>query len=331
MRPVRDLFGELVERRLWPIALVLVLALVAVPVLLAKSPEPVEETAPTTPPVAAAASAPDLALPSQSVVSVTQAGGAKTTVRGRAKNPFRQQHVPPDPTTVTSTSTSTATAGGSASDPTGQTAPGGSGGSGGGQLPPAPPTYVYSTIDVRFGPAGTRLETIEDVPRLTPLPRTEHPVAIFLGMRDDRETAVFMISTDVHVQGIGHCEPSRRLCEAVELKRGEVVFLDYTNPDETVTQYELELADVVQHETTDEAKARLAYAKASRKGRRLLRRINATSSIAGLLRYSKRTGVVTARSSTYMERARRSATRRVARPHASTGSTASAPVLTPLP
>lgn len=330
MRSVRSLFGELVDRRLWPIALVLVLALVAVPVLLAKSPEPADEAVPAIPPVAAAASAPDVALPTEAVISVTQAGGAKTTVRGHAKNPFRQQHVRPD-ANLNPTPPSGEPPAGSATPP--GTGPGPDGGDGGddGQLPPPPPTFVYSTIDVRFGPAGTRLERIEDVPRLTPLPRSEHPVAIFLGMRDDRATAVFMISTDVHVQGLGHCEPSQRLCEAIELGRGDVVFLDYTNADGTVTQYELELADVDRHETTDEEKARLAYAEASRKGRRLLRRIAATSSIAGFLRYSKRTGVVTARSTTYMERARRSAARRAARPQATTGSTSSTPVLTPLP
>ena len=42
-----------------------------------------------------------------------------------------------------------------------------------------------ATVDVRFGEAGPPAHAIEDVPRLAPLPSAAHPVAIFLGMRKD--------------------------------------------------------------------------------------------------------------------------------------------------
>jgi hypothetical protein len=330
MRPVRDVFSELVERRLWPVALVLVLALVAVPVLLAKSSAPEdagEPAAPSPAAVAAAAATADLRTPDGPVVRVAEGAGPRAALRGEPKNPFRQQYVaPPEQLGSLSAGAAGTTSG------TGDAAGGdGTGTDGTGVDGDEQPTYVYATIDLRFGHAGRALRTFRDVPRLAPLPRTTKPVVIFLGMRDDRETAVFMVSTDVRVQGLGRCVPSPKLCEAIELRRDDVVFLDYTEADGTVVQYELELVDVELHETTSEEIARQAYARASSKGRRLLRGQAATSSVAGMLRYSPRTGVLIARPGSYLTRAGRSAAQRSQRVRASAGTASHAPVLTPLP
>jgi hypothetical protein len=277
MRPLRNLVNELVERRLWPIALLLLVALLAVPLLLSKSASPAVDDGPETgtPPAAVAGAARAAAAPGAPVVSVTRDAVPAAPLRGRAKNPFRQQYEEPVLDGTTSTSTSTATsatqtpAGGSGSTPSGGTQ---GGGGSGGQTPPssAQPTYVYAAIDVRFGKAGKRLRRIEDVPRLTPLPNADHPIVVFLGMRRDRETAVFLVSTDVHVQGLGQCVPSQRTCEAIELREGEAAFLDFTEADGTVQQYELDLDAVTLHETSSEAVAQRAYARVSRVGKLLL-------------------------------------------------------------
>jgi hypothetical protein len=264
MRAVRDLWSELVERRLWPVALLLVAALVAVPVVLAKKPS--AETAATAtdaPPVAARAA--DLRTPpGVAVVSVTGDAAADAPLRGRAKNPFKQQHVPPRASAANGTPAT-----GSSTTPAGSGDGGGSGGgttggAGGGQgpTPQAPQTYTYASIDVRFGRAGLPLRTIHDVPRLAPLPSAAQPIVIFMGMKADRETAVFMVSTDVHAQGEGTCVPSQKLCEAIELRRDQISLLDWAEPDGSVTQYELDLADVTLHETTSQAKAQATVAKA---------------------------------------------------------------------
>jgi len=123
---------------------------------------------------------------------------------------------------------------------------------------------------VRFGRAGHHLRTLEDVPRLTPLPNANHPIVVFLGMRRDRETAVFLVSTDVHVQGLGQCVPSQKDCEAIELRRGDTAFFDYTQSDGDVEQYELDLDTVTLQQTTSQAVAQRAYARASRVGKLLL-------------------------------------------------------------
>ncbi len=259
MRALRDLWSELIERRLWPVALLLVVALVAVPVVLAKRPSADETTADTgTPPAAAAAHAADLRSAGEPVVSVAVGPGADAPLRGHAKNPFKQQHVPARPTSEHGTpATGTAPTTG---DTTGGGKTGGAGG--GGDQGQAPPTYTYASIDVRFGRAGLPLREIHNVPHLTPLPSAADPIVIFMGMRADHETAVFMISTDVHAQGEGTCVPSKKLCEAIELRRDEIALLDVAAADGTVTQYELDLADVTLHETTSKAKAQATVAKA---------------------------------------------------------------------
>jgi hypothetical protein len=277
MRPLRNLLNELVERRLWPVALLLVLALVAVPLLLSKPDAASEEgtaasPTPTEAPaaVASAARKPEDTPPGgEPVVSVAQADEPNAPLRGHAKNPFRQQHDDEPTTTVSTPSAGVAGApsGGTATPAPSDDSRGGSGGQG---PTSQPQVYVYASIDVRFGRAGHRLRTIEDVPRLTPLPNANHPIVVFLGMRRDRATAIFLVSTDVHVQGLGQCVPSRRDCEAIELREGEAALLDFTEADGTVEQYELDLDSVTLHQTTSPELAKQAYARSSRRGRLLL-------------------------------------------------------------
>jgi len=282
MRPLRNLVNELVDRRLWPVALLLVLALVAVPLLVSKPASSTDEgvpaaTAPAAAPAAAAAAARapgDTPPGGEPIMSVAQTDEPNAPLRGHAKDPFRQQHDDQVTTSASAPSTGVAGAtGGSTTSPPSGGGTGGAGGSGGsgGQTPPSSqPTYEYASIDVRFGRAGHRLRTIEDVPRLTPLPNATHPIVVFLGVRRDHETAVFLVSTDVHVQGLGQCVPSQRDCEAIELRRGDAAFFDYTQSDGDVEQYELDLDTVTLLTTTSQAVAQRAYARVSRIGTLLL-------------------------------------------------------------
>jgi hypothetical protein len=211
-------------------------------------------------------------------VSVTQAGGATSRLRGHEKNPFRQQHLAAQPSTATSTASSSSTAAGSGN---GSATPAPSGGSGGGTVQPSPQTvYVYASVDVRFGHAGERLRRIGNVPRLTALPNAARPIVVFLGMRRDLATAVFLVSTDVHVQGLGQCVPSRKDCEAIALRAGDTALLDVRAADGKVTQYELDLDRVVLHRTTSKRIAEQAYARASHAGAALLRERVRTSADA---------------------------------------------------
>lgn len=257
-RAIRDVWSELVERRLWPVALLLVVALVAVPVVLAKQ-------APAQPAGAAVGSdvAPVPAVashaPGEPVVSLADGGDGGAPLIGHAKDPFKQQFVP-SRASVSAVATSN---GGPAPSGPGSTGGRSKGGSGGTAPKPQPKTYVYASVDVSFGRAGSPLRAITDVPRLAPLPSATDPIVIFMGTRSDHETAVFMLSTDVHAQGDGRCVPSTKTCEAIELRRGGVALLDVTDATGDVTQYELDLDDVVLHTTTSKATASAASAAAN--------------------------------------------------------------------
>jgi hypothetical protein len=297
MRAVRELWTELVERRLWPVALLLVAALVAVPILLAKQPSAEQSAAVGTdaPPLAAIAAQP----PGEPVVSVA-AGVVQAPLIGRAKDPFHQQFVPARASTAGSAappSGGPTTGSGGSGAPTGGSGGGSGSGGSGGNATPAPRTYVYASVDVHFGRAASPLTEIKDVPRLAPLPNATDPILIFMGTRADHQTAVFMLSTDVKAQGDGRCVPSAKTCEAIELRRGGVALLDVTGADGFVTQYELDLDSVALHTTTSKATA------------------SASALTAAHVAWLQRDGAVPAGET----------------PQATAGAAPRAPVLTPLP
>lgn len=268
MNPLRAVWADLVEKRLWPLALLLLAALAAVPFLLggdrtAPDPAPVPaaladaHTAGATPDGAAATVGGGNAAGQETAVVRVASGTDRTRLRGSRTNPFRV-HRPPRPKLRVSAATAGRTAGGDAAPrSSGGDASGGSGGAGsGGNGGPAPGHGrarpqdddpggdPAATIAVRFGRAGTQLTKIDAIPRLTPLPSAERPIVIYLGLRRDGETAVFMVSSDVRAQGEGRCVPSRATCEAIELRAGQIAFLDHTGDDGAVTQYELDLLTV---------------------------------------------------------------------------------------
>ncbi len=288
MNAFRTLLSDLIEKRLLPVVLLLIAALVAVPLLLAKSPA-AEPEAPSTPSAAVAPTVPP--TPAEPAVRVVAGGSGKAPLRGKVKDPFQQQHVP--------SKSSAADGGGTPPVTAGQPAGTGTSGDGGTAAPPrSEPTYAYASVDVRFGQAGKRLRTIRDVPRLTPLPNASRPIVVFLGMRRDRTTAVFLVSTDVRVQGLGQCVPSQKTCEAIELREGDVALLDYTRKNGNVEQYELDLTAVMLHQTSSQAVAQRAYARVSRVGR-LIVSGSVRTSVDGTarryrppFRYSRRSGVL---------------------------------------
>jgi hypothetical protein len=326
MRHVRDLLSDLVERRLWPVALLLVAALVAVPLLLAKSPSTTATSA--SAPALPAPAGGGAAEPAVSLATVTPQGAP---LHGRARDPFRQQHVPHKARAGAPVSTPTTSPG--ASNGSSGTSPSGSSkGSSGGATPhaPAPKTYLTVSIDVHFGKATSpHLHTHNDVPRLTPLPSATNPIVIFLGMRTDLKTAVFMVSSDVHAQGDGRCVPSRKDCETIELKEGQTTFLDVAAASGEVTQYELDLVKVTIHQTTSKAAAQAAYAHVSRAGAALLRH-GANASADGAaptrlllpFRYVPQQGVLHIALRAYRAQQRRLAQRlRAARLHSASATT----------
>lgn len=242
----RGLWEELVDRRLWPVAAVLLLALVAIPLLLLKSAPELPPPAPGAPVSAPARMAGSPAEVAISDVSGTAYAGA---VRGSVKNPFKPQGIPAaassdsgSGSSVPSTASS-GSGGASGSGSTGAGTPQGGTGTGGGETgtPKTPPPDSGVSPDVvatiEFGLAGAKPKKSE-VPEFTPLPSSTSPVVVYMGQSNDDE-ATFLVSSDVTPSGDGRCFPDDKTCSTLYLKPGDVAYLTAGTNDGQPVKYRL--------------------------------------------------------------------------------------------
>jgi hypothetical protein len=273
MTVLRNIWADLVEKRLWPVAVLLLVGVVAVPVVLSKNPEP----APT--PVANAVLARNAAA-SDDPTLVTL--NAKPTVRehdGRGRDPFVQPKGS-TPQWAQALKSSTTSGGGATPTDTLATANGtGDTGDTGGATPSKPkstpkaaaPNYV---ADLRFGQADS-MKTLRDVERGQGLPEGQEPFFIFLGVKSDGKTLAFLVSSDAKATGDGKCRPSNNNCETIELKVGDTEFFDVTTAT-GVQQYQMDIIKVSKAKAKSSAKGAKAArtrGRASKADRRALRKL----------------------------------------------------------
>jgi hypothetical protein len=294
MKPLENVWSSLVQRRLLPVAVLLIGALVAVPLFLAKDPEPVAQA-----PAPAAENSADPAM-ADPVVTLAEAGTGEVKQRrrvlGEAKNPFQPAKAPkakaaatPDGDPIATTQTG-ATEADKPADTGAATSPASGPATGPVSVPTAPavpapakPKYEVYSLTVRFGDAESDSLAKRNLPRLKALPSAEDPVLVYLGPGKDAKTAVFMVDEGVEAQGDAVCRPSPRNCETIHMRVGDTEFLDVTDETGNVTaQYQLDLLNIKKSTTDDPAKAAKARAKESTAGRRVLRARQAGS---GPLRY----------------------------------------------
>lgn len=239
-----DLWHDLREKRLWPVALGLIVALIAVPVVLSK-PAPNDTYAPGPAPQAGSASGTGPAV---------QVAAEKDSNLGvfDPKNPFK-----PGVRPRSSATTSTAGPGGSSVASGGGSPTGSVGGSGsspsvtpGGGSTPVPSvqprllrqrlfTYV---VDLDFGKRGEERE-YKGVKQLRMLPHSKRPVVVFLGVTGDRSRAVFLFDSNLPQRGEGTCKPKPEFCTFIVLsperkKNGHYV------TDKNGQQYTVRLKDI---------------------------------------------------------------------------------------
>lgn len=247
MKPIRDLIDALVERRLWPVALLLVAGLVAVPVALSKK---ATDAGPSTPaPVVAEAPGPVLSPPSATVVAAIGSGRSLASLPRR--NPFVQRRAKVAhsvaATTKAATSSTAAASTSTAAATTGGASPGGSTGTTTTITPTVPTTpaktYLSVSVDLSFGRIGHSVRH-KGLARLSALPSATNPVVIYLGVLRGTKTAVFLISSDVHPSGDGRCFPSARSCQTVHVPVGGSEFFDVFSASGASRQYELDLTRV---------------------------------------------------------------------------------------
>jgi hypothetical protein len=331
MSVITDTWRQLVRRRLWPVAALLVAALAAVPFLLAKDPEPAPVASPAsggsatgtgvlaTEPIVALAAPEDRAerrrvLGARHDIFTPTKKAAKATAKAAKADGATAASAGTDAAASTGTSGAGASPSPSPSvnvSPSGGGSNGGSTGTGTGSTgtetpaatptpepAPAPatpePTWPANSLTVRFGDAAADALEKSTLERLSPLPSADEPVVIYLGLADEGTTAVFLLGDGVQPTGDGVCLPEPTSCETLALKAGETEFLDVMGEDGTTPGAQYELDVVAIHPAKTATGATAAAAKAAKTATAGTRAIKAHVAVLGPLpwRYDRATGVL---------------------------------------
>jgi hypothetical protein len=228
-----DLWNDLRAKRMLPVAVVLLAALVAVPIVLSK---PSEEPPPAPP--ASASQAPDEAKQSALAaltVADDEPGEGSTLDVFDPSDPFKppqavianseqeggatQPGASPEGSTGAESGAGAET-GGETGGETGAGTTGGGGGTttGGGGGGGKTVEYRY-VADVTFTANGLRRK-IKRLERLDILPSQDDPLLIFLGATPNGGNAVFLVDSTLTAAGEGKCKPSRSDCAFLYLGAG---------------------------------------------------------------------------------------------------------------
>ncbi len=280
----QPLITDLREKRLWPVVVVLVGALVAVPVLLAKpAPKP-------QPAIAAGAgvttTSPVDGLPVVELSSTPQF----SHLPGPDRDPFKQQTTT---TTTSQTSSVSSTAGGAASatGSHGSSSSTGSGAGGGGTgttsstttttqttstqtTAPEPPGLTSResyAVALAFTTPDGGLNTIDPVQRLSPLPSTKQPLLLELGVLKGGNEVLFVVMPGTILSGPAKCLPGKVDCQLISLAPNQIesLYSAGASGPTHVSDFAVTAIKAVSHKTVADAnKTRRQVSKA---GQKLLR------------------------------------------------------------
>jgi hypothetical protein len=238
----RGILTELRQKRLWPVAAVLLLACVAVPVLLSKSSgsAPTSQAQLPAGPPAGGSSIPALNV---------QTTPSNSHLTGASRNPFGSGTSPKTTSSATTSISSPITSAGSTtSGSAGQTSSSTSGGSsassgtssGSGASGSAPTTPSNPVPSITHGatpkpaPAGLTkteaydvslaitnsgggLNTLDPLERLSVLPSDQQPLLVELGVAQGGNHVLFAVQPGAVVTGPGSCTPGPIDCAILSL------------------------------------------------------------------------------------------------------------------
>lgn len=276
---VRTIAADLVRKRLWPIAALLLIALFAVPTLLAPPPSPDDGAGP--PPVAAAAPQP------------APAGAAADPARrpakersGRVGDPFFD---PPEPPASPAGGAPAQTAAAPSASPPGEsTAEGPAGGAPArtgdpvAQAPASPTAGRFYRTLVRM--ARSEDATTHRMSRLTPVGGSADPAALYLGvMKVGTPYAVFLLGRHATSRGDATCNLATG-CRIIGLRAGDTQMIVAHTPDGRVLRRVTVHVASVRSVRAGSAKAAAMRAKVHPDGRRVLRRMWRREPTAAALR-----------------------------------------------
>ncbi len=239
MSALSKLISDLRERKLWPVAVALIAGIVAVPLVLAKSPPP----QPT--PVAGVATGTGAGAGATHGLPVVAVQSAQVhhQLTGRSHDPFAAQAASTPQTIATTTSSSassTATAGSAGGSPaTGGASGGGSTSTTQATTSTPVPEVLPKPKPAPLAPSGLRarqayrvalvmtngaggLDTIDPLQRLSIVPNAKVPLLVELGVLQGGRKVLFAVRPGTVLDGPGSCIPGPLDCEIVSLAPGDV-------------------------------------------------------------------------------------------------------------
>jgi hypothetical protein len=283
----RNILRDLVEKRLWPVALLLVVAIVAIPVVgggMSSSKGSSDESLPA---------APDAATNASTAVELLGPPAVRKRP-GKLVDPFRRSAKKKDADATAAAPTTTAKTGGatapdaSSTAPTTDTTP----------AAPKPSLSVYRTT-VRWG-SGDGVATARPIARLTPFGNDVlNPAVQYLGVSPGGKRALFLLGPDAKSAGDAGCRESS--CRLISLRAGDTQIVDLTPDDAVPSQFELEVVSVKRHAYSSAAKAAAARAKVHSDGRDVLQLLLEDDKTAAAMTgfaYDRHLGVIVKSAST---------------------------------
>jgi hypothetical protein len=257
-----DLWHDLREKRLWPAAVALLAAIVAVPVVLFK---PASNATPPSSATPKGGHTPT--LPVVHVEDGPSMGSHLEAFSASEKNPFKPMKDLAKTTTSSSSGAATtpATSGGSSSSGGTSTGAGTSSGSGsssgGGSKPPSGGTtpssggtttkttrWFHYTANFTFGETGKKAKTFKSIASYTLLPDEKTPVVVFLGISGDHKSALFFVDDPgFSAQGEGSCN-AKDSCQFVTLSLSDTGDEENFSAVDGSVSYDLHLLDIKREE-----------------------------------------------------------------------------------
>jgi hypothetical protein len=117
-------------------------------------------------------------------------------------------------------------------------------------------------------------------------------VVVFLGLKKDAKTAVFLVSSTASPAGDGKCLPSRRDCIFLQLTHGQHDAVLAQNGDGSVTEYELTLTRVRLVQSSQPPSGAAGNGNVSHAGSQIVSRAKQLLPALGSLAYSPSTGLL---------------------------------------
>jgi hypothetical protein len=299
MNDVRRFFDDLVDKRLWPVVLLLAIALVAIPVLVGGSSEPAGVPDAAVSPVAGRIAA---ATPAVELV-----GPADVRARpGKLLDPFRRtKHKvakraakKPATTPAAKVSPSKDTAKGVGAKPSVPTSSSPAKLKPPATVPvePAAAAIARSVFETVVHVTGPHADYEHPLARLAVVGDKDSPALQYLGVSRGGEYAIFLLGPTATAAGNdGACFVAQP-CRVIGLRRGETLKIEVADPGATARDYAVKLTSLRRVTLPTAAAAQRERARVAQDGRGVLRTLAEdvpTAGALGQLRYGPATGTIT--------------------------------------